>query len=319
MLSIYGIMTGTPWNATWDIFGLHIPFLCVTPVTQACVAMIFIQAMRRKLIHPANPPLSKNAAYLILIVVDCLMVGMIRGNLRIAGDGLERMSLFWTVHLVFSLLLALGITPGREALLSWIWRFRGKSPWLTDQLSGTRTANTGALVLFTLLGWAIGGLGLVGVDVLVNQPGNLMATPPISELDLFLVIGALITLPILLWSTILQLFAVLSGSSSPGVLIGVIVLMVMPLHIAGAWYENDFLLSMTISGQIATRFEDSHAVLPIWPSSLLYGGLFFLCLIALRQHLSYHERYIDLKLQQIGVNGVQPAASGPPEQDVVNS
>jgi hypothetical protein len=52
-----------------------------------------------------------------------------------------------------------GVTPKKETLFSWVWRFRGRRPVLVDALLHNRTLNVLPVLLFILSG--IGGLFLL--------------------------------------------------------------------------------------------------------------------------------------------------------------
>jgi hypothetical protein len=169
----HGILDGNPWHHAFNFFGLQIPLLIVTPCGQLLVAWLVFQSMERGVINPLASAQSKRLAYLVCLATDVLIAGALFEP-RIPGGvipiGLARgpkLAGFCLAHLVVSLWLAFGVTPGREMLMSWIWRFRGKKGRLADLWLGERSWNSLALVTFALLGVISYGLLMVIPDGLV--------------------------------------------------------------------------------------------------------------------------------------------------------
>jgi hypothetical protein len=83
---------------------------------------------------------------------DLLAAGILFG-MPIASLGLApRLAIFWLVHVGVSSVLLLAGTANRQALLSWIWRFRGRRPWASDLLVFDRSPNDLLAAIFAVMG-----------------------------------------------------------------------------------------------------------------------------------------------------------------------
>ena len=85
-----------------------------------------------------------------LLFVVVLAAGIVWEGPLLTNPVDQRLASFALAHVLVSLTMTLWITPLREVLLSWIWRFRGQRAWTADALWGNRTENTLAVVGFAV-------------------------------------------------------------------------------------------------------------------------------------------------------------------------
>lgn len=170
--TFWGLALGNPWEPGLSLFdrGFKIPFLIMTPVTQIGVALLCVHIMARRLVNPVAPTLSKGTAYFLLIVVDFLILGVLQAsvgpNLKLA----TRISVFCALHIMASFVVMGCVTPNRELLESWAWRWRGRRSWFRDEWLGERSVNT--LVLLTCCLLCALGVGLLYVGAGDPQEPN---------------------------------------------------------------------------------------------------------------------------------------------------
>jgi hypothetical protein len=159
----WGTATGDPWGPGLALFdpNFKIPFLIVTPLAQIAVALLCVHIMARRLVNPSAPTLSKGVAYGLLLVVDVVAMGVIQAS---AGPGFKlsaRVAVFCLIHIIMSVMVMGCVTPNRELLETWAWRFRGKKTWLLDEWLGERSLNTLALVTCCLV--CAAGVGVMAL------------------------------------------------------------------------------------------------------------------------------------------------------------
>jgi hypothetical protein len=295
---LVGIGQSDIWQYRLSFYGVQIPFLFVTPVSQLVLAYLFFHVMVRRFINPLNPQFSKATAYVTLIVVDLLAGAVLYDP---AGMPLEkRVTGFCLAHLVVSLGLVTAVTPWRESLQSWIWRFRGRSPWLRDLWLGARTENVFALVTFCVI-------GLVGLALFVLLPAWFEVGAAAVERQAWRIFNVATGSTVLLLSlgTVYQWCVALAGQLGRGVLLTLAMLLILPPHLVGYYYDIGWLQALTPSAQFIA-WADPVAMWPLWPMLVLYGALLVLTWGSLRAYVARVEKMVDSKLQQMGVH--QPAA-----------
>src|SRR5205814_2377191 len=105
-----------------------------------------INAMTRRLVNPSRTLIGRPIAYLLLVVCDLCVAGVFFEAPSLGRGLYMKSGAFWFAHLLFALFLVNLVTPGRESLWSWSWRFRDRLPRGRDLLLGERSVNTMVLV-----------------------------------------------------------------------------------------------------------------------------------------------------------------------------
>ena len=157
LFGIAGLARGTP--------GMRMPCRCLigrcrilylTPVTQVLIGAIVLHSLTRRMISPVNVALDKLTTYAILTVVDVIAAGALCDP-RTRLYTLEMtLGAFCLLHVIASLWLTFAITPGRECLRSWVWRFRGGHRRLPRRSSGGRAIGKSSSALLVFYGMGIG-------------------------------------------------------------------------------------------------------------------------------------------------------------------
>ncbi len=161
-----GIVHGDPWKYRMEFFGREIPFFVLTPLMQLAMVALIIHAMMRRLVNPSRTILSRRLAYLLLFVCDLIVGGVFYEGVPPNGLGLPaKTAAFWLVHMIFGLLLITMVTPSRDTLWTWLWRFRGQRTWVGDSSLGERSVNTLVLVIMA-------GLGLIDYFAMLVVPAR---------------------------------------------------------------------------------------------------------------------------------------------------
>src|SRR5262249_43205225 len=129
------------------------------------IAGFFFHSMERHLRCPMNPPFSKLMVYAALVAADVVTAGIVfnLGAWDLAPG--PRSAAFCLVHLVVTVLLLLESTPDKDALHSWVWRFRGRSSAVREALSGDRSP-VGLMLLTS------GMIGVLNLVLLVLLPAG---------------------------------------------------------------------------------------------------------------------------------------------------
>ncbi len=299
------LFSGDPWQRGIPFFGMVVPYLFIMPMAQMALALLFFQTMVRRLLNPLNPALSKRLAYVVLIGVDLVVAAWLYDPMMMWGPqpGLTlqvRVTAFCLIHLVVSIGLLLASTPWRETLRSWIWRYRGRLPWLWDLWISDRSENTLASLTFAALG--VVGLLLFVVLPLGQGPNWPVVVPPaVATVVLILAFG-----------TMHQCFVFLAGRSGTvtSLLAGAL-LVVLP-DIVGRYYQLDYVLALSPSAQFVhwltspaevqlTPVGILHGLLLVTPLLILYGLLLGVCWFALRRWMRLSEQVVDHQLRHMGV------------------
>jgi hypothetical protein len=292
----YGIAQGDPWNFCLSFFGAPVPFLLVTPLTQILLAGLCFRIMERRLVTPLNTSLTKANAYLILVVGDVLAASVFFDPPSRGGPPLERRCAgFWLVHLLISLLLCFSVTPWRESLQSWVWRLRDRTSSLRSAWLGERSANTLVLVTF-------GAIGLATFWLLVVLPARTAEgwTVVQNALPMLIASSVLCTVVLLALGTADQWFIAVAGRNGRAAFFTFAVVLIVPLHLLGYWYQVPLLMALTPSAHFASWFR-SEPLPALAPAVLLYGVLFFLLWFSMRRRVAHYGHVVDQKLMEMGV------------------
>jgi hypothetical protein len=288
----YGIYQGRPWQYCLSVYGLEIPFLLVTPLAQLGLAGLCFHVMVRRLINPLNTALSKSSAYLTLLVVDLIAAAALYEPNSIGLSLERRCAIFCLVHLLVALWLSGMVTPWRESLQSWVWRYRGRAPWFLDLWLGERSQNGLVLLTFALL-------GLFTLALLVVWPGTvrwgiLSLDPAVPAM------AATSALLLLVLGTFQQWFLLLGGRAGWGAFLTLVVVLTVPVHLLGTYYESPEILALTPSAHFARWLGDLPAphLAPLW---IVYTLFLVAPWLAVQRRLRRMEKVVDHKLQGMGV------------------
>ncbi len=289
-----------PWDFGPELFGIKFPLLLLMPPVQLLVAILCFQVMVRQLINPLNTLVGKGMAYGILAAIDVLTSALIFDWGPFALSLGQRAAWFCLVHLLVSLGLTMVMTPWRETIYSWVWRFRGRPPRLWDLWVGDRSENGLALLTFC-------GIGMFNLWLLVLLPGIRIDGP--NELNqaipIVLPAVAMMVLLTLTFGTIHQWLVLVGGRAvNPFLIILVIIATVGPPLLG-----LDPRLEKLTPLSPGTHFVYwTGGPKPAFNSAPLLGGyclILFLTWLALRRRLRLIEKWIAHKLRQMGVP--QPA------------
>jgi hypothetical protein len=298
VLAIFGLAKGDPWLYGMLLYGCEVPYLVLTPLVQLIVAGLCFQTMVRRLINPLNTPFAKRTAYACVLLIDVLATAVLyeRSDREIA----RTCSRFCLVHLVASLALLAAVTPRRETLLSWVWRFRGRRARWVDLLLGPRSENTLVLPTFCALGAITLLVGLVLPAGLSRGWASLQPAASII-LKAAVLTGVLIGVSGVLSQWLEFTFHRGAGSYYVS-LVGFAVF--LP-HTLGFYFGLDWLLALSPSAYYVQLFEIPGLVpkepLPLWPILVLYGLFMGITWTHFQSRLWHLEKAVDHKLTEMGV------------------
>jgi hypothetical protein len=295
VMSFFGIAHGDPWRHCLSFYGLRIPLLLVTPVAQLAVSFLCFRAMERRLVNPLNTSLPKGTAYLVLLVVDLLAGGVFLEPVPLGLSLEQRLGAFTLVHLAVSYFLMVLVTPWRESLDSWVWRFRGRMPRLRDLWLGERSENGFALVTFSFL-------GVAALGTIIILPYRWQEGPGALQSRQALIASVMATLVVLTLSlgTLYQWLGAVAGRTGMGLFASLVLVLVVPCHVVGYSYQIESLLALTPSAQFAAWFADRPGPDPL-PLFALYGAIGIGTWLALRRRLVRLQGSVDRKLESMGV------------------
>lgn len=290
-VSIYGIWQGKPFDYSLDLFGLQIPYLIVTPVAQLAVTALVIHSLARRLVNPLNVPLSKPMAYAVLLTIDVIGASLFGQLPALPARG--PVAGYVLAHLVAALLLVMAITPGRECLKTWLWRYRGRRALWKDLLWGERSENTGALVVFCLIGMATTvalALPEIGRQINAAEMDQLRSELPAMFATSCVVLLALGTLYQLLISV---------GPTGGVSWLGVATVLVIVPHVAGAYGKNAILMAASPSAQFAAWMFPQVPPVPLWPLVATYGAIFVAAQVLFRRRVMQDAAAVDRTVSQM--------------------
>lgn len=299
LLSMFGTGQGDPWMYGMLLYGKKVSYLWCAPIAELLVAGLCFQCMVRVFLNPLNPGLDKRLSYLVLVLIDLLGAGAVFD--RLEPDLGQRGAAFCLVHLVTSLMLITAVTPWRESLSSWVWRFRGRRPRLLDSWMGARAENGMAIFTYCVIGILALFLFLVvptGVSLGWDQVQQTRSEWVSS--------AALMVVLILACGTGWQWCQVIMGRSGGGVFTTLLALGVLAPHFLGRFYQEPWLLALTPSAYfVSWILPDSPLIVgpmqSIAPILLLYLLVFGLTRWDLSRRMRRAEQQVDDQLRQMGV------------------
>ncbi len=283
------------WAYALSLFGYPVPYLLLTPVAQLLIGYLCFHVMERRMIHPANPPFSKRLAYTMLALLDVLMAAMLFGSGPAAVAFGARAAAFCVSHLLLGLWLVTGVTPWRETLLTWVWRFRGRRPRLLDWLFGDRSENALVLLAFALIGLLVYGLLVLLPEWQANGP-----TPLEEERTVLVLAPSVTTVLLLSLGTLYQWFVFIAGRFGKTAFVLFLMLIDLVPHIVGSYYDLPWLLTLSPSAQ-AVRWLQPNVGEPLSPLPLLavYGAALVVAWLSLRRRLNRLEEVVDRRIRQM--------------------
>ena len=292
----FGLGYDDPWRYCLNSFGLQIPFILVTPISELMLAYLIFRVMVRRLINPLNPAFRKKLAYLTLVAVDVLAGAALFEPPAFGLSLVSRTAGFGLAHLLAGVWLTTAVTPWKESLQSWIWRFRGRVPRLQDLWLGERSENGLGVLTFAVI-------GLVDLVLLVLVPFGLENGFDQLQRDfsLILSVAAASTLLLLTLGIMYQWCAALAGRNGKGIFGTMVLFLVVPAHITGYYYSLPILLAITPSAHFASWFTGSPPP-SLLPLVIVYAvGLYFIWL-SLRRSINRTQHVVQQKLELMGVS-----------------
>jgi hypothetical protein len=291
----FGVVQGDPWLYGLSLFGEEIPFVLVTPVAQLLIAFLCFQVMVRQLVNPLNPSLGRGLAYGLLILLDLLTAGVLADTGPLALPLATHATVFGLLHLLFSLGLILTVTPWRETLFSWVWRFRGQRSCLADLWLGDRSPN--GLVVLTFC--TIGILNLVFVVLPVFRANGLGTVGNIWPLVVWMT--ASMVMLTLTYGVFHQWMVFLAGRAGSSLTVTVILLTVVLPHVFGSYYDIGWLMALSPSFHFGTWLVNPALPSDPIPMLAVHGLVLVLVWSSLRWRLRRLEEIVDKKLRWMGV------------------
>jgi hypothetical protein len=296
ILSLHGIATGEAWRHGMDWYGLRVSFLLLAPLAQLAVAGLCFGVVARALRWPRLPALSKSRAYVVLAVVDLVTAGVLFHWGPPGGSLVALVARYWIAHLAAAFVLLFTATPAKEVIVSWAWRFRGRTGYLRDQLFGDRSDNRGMLLMFCVL-----GLVNLVVFVLLPQLGR-GGGAPIQAAAGSLILVCFLTLLLILALGAFYQWCVLIASR-PGRVAFVLAagcLMLAPVLLALRW-DIASLRALSPVLQYARYLREPFDPLPWGPLAATYGIILAFAWWSVGRRVGQHVCRVDGKLRAMGV------------------
>jgi hypothetical protein len=252
--------------------------------------------MVRQLVNPLNAPFGKGLAYVTLAAVDVLTAAVLYDSGPGSTQLHVRIGAFCLTHLFASHFLIINTTPWRETLHSWVWRFRGRRPWLWDWWLGNRSDNGLALLTFCAIGLVNLVLFVLAPAVRADGQQALQDAAPVLASA-----TALLVMLTLTFGTLHQWLVFVAGRGGLGTMTTLIALVIAMPHVVGYYYELDWLLLFSPSYHVNHWFVDPRPVKELGPLVAEYGAMFLAAWLALHQGLRQLESVVHRKLQEMGV------------------
>lgn len=317
ILAIVDVANNDPWAHRLPVFAANVPYLLVTPLSQILIAFVCIQAMARRMASNSCLGLSRPTAFGLLAATDLVTAGILFEDVSDAYVD-QAIATFALAHLIASILLILLITPTRDALISWLWRFRGKRPLVIDQLFGDRSPNSVA-VAFLLV------IGILGLAAFLLIPA--LATDRIRRLPdpatVMIPATVLVAVITVCFGAIQQMVACLTarGATMAGVgTVAVLVVVNLGALFAGILAESKLIVSLCVplhfvdwmTPNVHRRTDfDPTTDLSLWPSVVAYAFLAAACFAWRRRWLASTAEEVNSKLERMGVRRVSAPIDAP--------
>jgi hypothetical protein len=296
---LVGVAQGTPWLATISYFGIAVPCLLVAPLAQLALAAFLFSGMCRRMLNPILSLIGKPMAYAALMVVDVAFAGVLYDRRPGAQSLDELTALFVAAHLSASLLLTYLSTPTKPALVSWLWRFRRREPWLAASAVGDRGDNRAAVFVFAALGLLIWLLGIWLPAYRIGSAG------PLSQLDaatINLLAGSLLLATAL--GVTYQWFVLVANRSGAALFVVAALALILVPALIGGYLHISLLAALSPIAQVLAWASDD-PWLNVGPLYALWGIVLVGSWIQLGRRIAAHQRFIERTLAAMGVPPVQ--------------
>lgn len=282
----------------WTLYALLIyPFLHIL------IAWLSFHVMERQLTNSLYPMIGKLTSYVLTFLADVVMAAILADSPL--GFG-HRAAAFCLAHFMVCLLLLIGITPWRETMRSWVWRFRGRTTWARDSLIGARSESTMALLVYCLL-------GVLGLAIMVlpaawwySQPGEIG-----KQWRTALAASSMTVLLILSMGVGFQWFMLIFGKGGNGFFVGGMLIFVLTPQIVGLYPGFESLLPFSVSGQFHQWFTHPDEPYSLVWILLIYGLVLALAWRSLRYRMVLMEQIVDRKLERMGVSSKMQKDTNP--------
>ena len=150
--SLMQLASGNAWHAEVQLWNVSVPALLAAPLINLAVAAWAVEHMARRFTNAIDPPVSKRMGYAGLLACDLAIAGTCYRLHTRGGSANGVITQFAIAHVLVALLLLLLVTPQRPALMSWVWRFRGRLPAWRDLLFGDRRDVSLTTLCFAVIG-----------------------------------------------------------------------------------------------------------------------------------------------------------------------
>jgi hypothetical protein len=307
-----GLAVALARNSEWVI-----PILLALPLVHLLFAFLAFHIMERRLESPLNPALSKLSSYVLLVLADLLAAGWLLYFRPTLGT---RAAIFCVAHLIAGLALLFCVTPWRETLKSWVWRFRGRVPWWRDSLLGNRADNSMVVLSYCLI-------GLAGLGLFVLVPVALWAEEyqrPLEEWQAVAGSAALMVILLLALGTLYQWFLMVAGGNGAAVFMGLVMILVLVPHLSGLYLQEldqnrliraavtsapapplrmgvpQWVMAISPSAHFGQWFMDPEQSLNLTPIVVLYAAIFLWSWTSIRRRLRRFGQTVHNKLEKMG-------------------
>jgi hypothetical protein len=320
------VQHGDPWRPCLPLFGANVPFLVVTPLFHLYVTYLCLHIMSRRLLNPTNLAFDKASAYVLLLFYDILVLNVLEAAKPFApGYWLGgRLVTFTVLHFIGCCVILGNITPTREMLDSWLWRFKEKRSWWFDGWLGDRSPNTMGVITCVLIGLA--GMGylyansLGGTDLTTTEKTNIGAkleaiTKTADEILPWLI--AVYVAAQLAYGVFFQWFALIGGKYGPSLFLLFAFMVVAVPAIGGAALAQrdaeelqrpftNFLLDLSPAVHLISMAGAPFPLPNPWLLLSLYGAATIAVYVDFRRRIQRMADVITKKKRFMGVIPTTP-------------
>lgn len=278
---------------------LYLQMLAIYPFVHLLIAWLSFHAVERQLANPLYPYFSKKTAYALVFLADVIIAGLVVDtNLSFS----RRCVIFCFLHLIVCVFFLAGMTPWRDTLRSWVWRFRGRVSWMRDSLLGDRAETTMAVIALCLL-----GLVNLGILVIPAAYWECDHREMIAEWPTVALCAGLTVLFLLAFGASCQ-WLLFTGRAPGGardggiVLLGLIALTQLPLFTGWLHPSLEFLFPFSPGHQYYQWFSYPDRPDDPLPILLVYGpSMIVVPWLLLRRQLALYENVVARRLEKMGV------------------
>jgi hypothetical protein len=293
-MAVSGVLTGFLALAT-----LFLPeparsaILLFLPLPLLVLAYVNFHVMVRSLASPLNPPVSKGLAYVLAVGLSLVLAFLAGLNHRSAGQAAVA---YWIFDTILIACLIMTVTPWREVLRSWTWRFRGLMPRHRDEWLGDRSVNTTAVLTLVLIGLASYLIVFLPLAWLMHGSEAIKEEIPALSGAALLSVAMLLML-----GFVLQWALLIAGRNGRGWVLIFFFSLLIP-QVVALLQNMSWLAQLSPYVYYSVWHQDPERVQPLLPVLLL--GMAVVACAAWRSQrflLSRMEQAIDRKLEKMGV------------------